>query len=205
MSKSSAADDALAALEKELGGLSVGDAGGFGGGEIEPDDDASTRTAVRYGARRRPAVRRRRPGGFNRGPRRAGALGGDGAALIAYLEQTAAARGRERRARPGAPRECAAARGAARPLGRGRGAGDERGGGRRRGGRRRRAGGRAAAAALRRESGERREPAAARRVAARRPRRGGDARGDVGSVDARARRGGQPSGGAGGGRAERRG
>ena len=96
MSKSSAADDALAALEKELGGLSVGDADGFGGGEIEPDDDASTRTAVRYGdAAADPLFDDDDDGGGAAASTAAlgalGALGGDGAALIAYLEQTAAA------------------------------------------------------------------------------------------------------------------
>ena len=94
MSKS--ADDALAALEKELGGLSVGDADGFGGGEIEPDDDASTRTAVRYGET--PAATRSSmtttaaaASATANALGALGALGGDGAALIAYLEQTAAA------------------------------------------------------------------------------------------------------------------
>ena len=96
MSKSSAADDALAALEKELGGLSVGDADGFGGGEIEPDDDASTRTAVRYGdAAADPLFDDDDDGAAASTTANAlgalGALGGDGAALIAYLEQTAAA------------------------------------------------------------------------------------------------------------------
>ena len=95
MSKSSAADDALAALEKELGGLSVGDADGFGGGEIEPDDDASTRTAVRYGDAAADPLFDDDDGGGAAASTAAlgalGALGGDGAALIAYLEQTAAA------------------------------------------------------------------------------------------------------------------
>lgn len=96
MSKSSAADDALAALEKELGGLSVGDADGFGGGEIEPDDDASTRTAVRYGDAAADPLFDDDDGGGGAAASTAalgalGALGGDGAALIAYLEQTAAA------------------------------------------------------------------------------------------------------------------
>ena len=96
MSKSSAADDALAALEKELGGLSVGESDGFGGGEIEPDDDASTRTAVRYGdAAADPLFDDDDDGGGAAASTAAlgalGALGGDGAALIAYLEQTAAA------------------------------------------------------------------------------------------------------------------
>ena len=94
MSKSSAADDALAALEKELGGLSVGDADGFGGGEIEPDDDASTRTAVRYGDAAADPLFDDDGGGAAASTAALGALGalgGDGAALIAYLEQTAAA------------------------------------------------------------------------------------------------------------------
>lgn len=96
MSKSSAADDALAALEKELGGLSVGDADGFGGGEIEPDDDASTRTAVRYGDAAADPLFDDDGGGAAASTTAnalgaLGALGGDGAALIAYLEQTAAA------------------------------------------------------------------------------------------------------------------
>ena len=91
MSKS--ADDALAALEKELGGLSVGDADGFGGGEIEPDDDASTRTAVRYGdAAADPLFDDDDGAAASTAALGAlGALGGDGAALIAYLEQMAAA------------------------------------------------------------------------------------------------------------------
>ena len=94
MSKS--ADDALSALEKELGGLSVGDADGFGGGEIEPDDDASTRTAVRYGDAAADPLFDDDDGGGGAAASTAalgalGALGGDGAALIAYLEQTAAA------------------------------------------------------------------------------------------------------------------
>ena len=94
MSKS--ADDALAALEKELGGLSVGDADGFGGGEIEPDDDASTRTAVRYGDAAADPLFDDDGGGAAASTTAnalgaLGALGGDGAALIAYLEQTAAA------------------------------------------------------------------------------------------------------------------
>ena len=94
MSKS--ADDALAALEKQLGGLSVGDADGFGGGEIEPDDDASTRTAVRYGDAAADPLFDDDGGGAAASTTAnalgaLGALGGDGAALIAYLEQTAAA------------------------------------------------------------------------------------------------------------------
>ena len=94
MSKASSADDALAALEKELGGLSVGDADGFGGGEIEPDDDASTRTAVRYGDAAADPLFDDDGGGAAASTAALGALGalgGDGAALIAYLEQTAAA------------------------------------------------------------------------------------------------------------------
>ena len=94
MSKASSADDALAALEKELGGLSVGDADGFGGGEIEPDDDASTRTAVRYGDAAADPLFDDDDGGAAASTAALGALGalgGDGAALIAYLEQTAAA------------------------------------------------------------------------------------------------------------------
>ena len=92
MSKS--ADDALAALEKELGGLSVGESDGFGGGEIEPDDDASTRTAVRYGDAAADPLFDDDDGGAAASTAALGALGalgGDGAALIAYLEQTAAA------------------------------------------------------------------------------------------------------------------
>ena len=91
MSKSSAADDALAALEKELGGLSVGESDGFGGGEIEPDDDASTRTAVRYGDAAADPLFDDDDDGAAASTAALGALGGDGAALIAYLEQTAAA------------------------------------------------------------------------------------------------------------------
>ena len=74
----------------------MGDADGFGGGEIEPDDDASTRTAVRYGdAAADPLFDDDDDGAAASTTANAlgalGALGGDGAALIAYLEQTAAA------------------------------------------------------------------------------------------------------------------